>query len=298
MKLDEILLTHFPGHIYWQDKNNIFLGCNERQAKTAGLSSRHDLVGRTVGEFQTKENTDKILNINNKVMCTGIPQVIEEAGFRADKTEGLYVSCKMPLRDSLGNIIGLLGISFDITQRKKLAISLKKAFKEIKIAIQKNSLGTENLMAPCETLAYFHNEILDVVNEFSSSPSTKNKKFQDEQITLSPLQGPIIDLNLGAKIMDSNKKIAQHMITFMLKNSLPETKAFAVAYKAKNWQTLQELAHKLRGGALYCGTPRLQEACSRLENYLHSGQTIFIEPLYKQMLTELESVKNEHKSCA
>lgn len=120
----ENLISALPGHVYWQDLNNLFLGCNEQQAKTIGLCSRHDFVGRTVGEFQTKEDTDAILRFNNEVMKTGVSKIIEENAFRADGSRGVYLSHKVPLRNSQNNIIGLIGISFDITERKHLEAKL------------------------------------------------------------------------------------------------------------------------------------------------------------------------------
>lgn len=36
----ESILALMPGHVYWLDRNNIYLGCNDAQAKNAGLKSR------------------------------------------------------------------------------------------------------------------------------------------------------------------------------------------------------------------------------------------------------------------
>ena len=33
-------------HIYWLDSNNVYQGCNEQQAKAAGLTSRFDIIGK------------------------------------------------------------------------------------------------------------------------------------------------------------------------------------------------------------------------------------------------------------
>ena len=53
-KLDELeaannflnqIISILPGHVYWKDEKGILLGCNNAQAKAAGLKSRHDIVG-------------------------------------------------------------------------------------------------------------------------------------------------------------------------------------------------------------------------------------------------------------
>jgi two-component system aerobic respiration control sensor histidine kinase ArcB len=33
----ENIIALMPGHVYWMDKNNVFLGCNDLQAKAAKL---------------------------------------------------------------------------------------------------------------------------------------------------------------------------------------------------------------------------------------------------------------------
>eukprot|EP01038_Epipyxis_sp_PR26KG_P006838 gene6838-9361_t len=53
------IIARLPGHVYWMDKNNKFLGCNDLQAKNAGLSSRHEIVGRTKEFLNTKQDQNQ-----------------------------------------------------------------------------------------------------------------------------------------------------------------------------------------------------------------------------------------------
>lgn len=132
----ETIIENLPGHVYWLDRDNIFLGCNALQAKTIGLSSSKDIVGRTVPEFQTKENAEHILRINNKVMKTGVPQIAEEPYLRADGKTIIYLSEKIPLKDRNGEIIGLLGISFDISSIKEQEMGLVLARRQTQLVLQ------------------------------------------------------------------------------------------------------------------------------------------------------------------
>lgn len=126
----ETIMAILPGHVYWLDRNNVFLGCNDLQAKTIGLSSRHEIVGRTVPEFQAKENAEHILKVNNKVMATGNPEVVEEPYLRSDGKTAIYLSQKVPIKSKGGEVIGLLGISFDISTIKEKEVSLVAARKK------------------------------------------------------------------------------------------------------------------------------------------------------------------------
>jgi len=136
-KIDfETVVANLPGHVYWLDKNNVFLGCNEQQAKTIGLASRHDIVGRTITEFQTKENADRIVKINKRVMESGVPQIAEEPYLNASGETVVFLSHKVPLKNEEGEIIGLLGISFDVSNIKQREKSLVIAQKQVLDTLQ------------------------------------------------------------------------------------------------------------------------------------------------------------------
>lgn len=132
----ETVISLLPGHVYWLDRNNVFLGCNDLQARTIGLSSRHEIVGRTISEFQTKENAEHILKINNKIMETGKPQIAEEPYLRSDGKTVIFLSEKVPIKDEEGMVIGLLGISLDISHFKEKETELALVNKQTQLVLK------------------------------------------------------------------------------------------------------------------------------------------------------------------
>lgn len=116
----EQMIAHMPGHVYWLDKNNVYLGCNDLQAKHLGFSSRQEIVGKTNYDLAWKEQAADLNTLNTKVMETGKVHIAEEFAVLADGKQGTFLSQKVPLRDKEENIIGVLGISMDITERKKM----------------------------------------------------------------------------------------------------------------------------------------------------------------------------------
>jgi len=121
----EHIIASMPGHIYWMDKDGRILGCNDEQARNVGFSSRLDMIGKTIHDFQPKEKADKILANNNEIMSLGLSKVIEETGNLVDGNEKTFLSHKAPLRDEKNNIIGVLGISTDITAHKNNEFTLE-----------------------------------------------------------------------------------------------------------------------------------------------------------------------------
>ncbi|MBA3285404.1 MAG: PAS domain-containing protein [Nitrosopumilus sp.] len=128
----ENIIALLPGHIFWKDLNCRFLGCNDLQAKIAGLHSRQEIVGKSAYDVISKNQSEEdrlaqakaIDEIDREIMRTGNPLVIEEPLILEDGTERVFLSQKIPLRDKSKNIIGLLGIAIDITEQKKMESDL------------------------------------------------------------------------------------------------------------------------------------------------------------------------------
>jgi len=123
----ENIIAAMPGHVYWTNKEGIYLGCNDNDAKFLGLNSRQDVVGKTIYDLEAKEIADAIKSNDEKVMEKGVTKMFEEPGIPLHGQPTVYLTQKVPLHDHSGNVVGLLGISFDITDRKKMENDLKKS---------------------------------------------------------------------------------------------------------------------------------------------------------------------------
>jgi PAS domain S-box-containing protein len=109
------VIDKLPGHVYWLNRDNVYLGCNDLQAKKYGLKSRHEVIGKTNKQLYPQKDADIIEKNNTRVMETGEPFVGEE-----NSVEGVsYLTHKTPIYNAHGKITGLLGISMDITDRKR-----------------------------------------------------------------------------------------------------------------------------------------------------------------------------------
>jgi two-component system aerobic respiration control sensor histidine kinase ArcB len=127
LKMLEDIIAAMPGHIYWLNRDGYYLGCNDNQAKNLRLKHPTEIIGKKNSDLSQFIDPDKLDQANNAVMSTGQTITTEDTVNLRDGTEAIFLSNKVPLRDDQGNVVGLLGISIDITDRKKQEEDLKKA---------------------------------------------------------------------------------------------------------------------------------------------------------------------------
>lgn len=140
----ENILSLMPGHVYWLNKHNVYLGCNNEQASSAGLRSREDIVGKRNSELPWHAQAEALDKVNLEVLKTGIAQTEVET---ADTIDGqkIYLSQKVPLFNKKKEIIGLLGVSLDITELKNTQRELSVAKEQAEAALKAKTLFIANM---------------------------------------------------------------------------------------------------------------------------------------------------------
>lgn len=125
-----------PDSIYVKDAQGRYLLDNIAHMKTLGVSSMEDVVGKTTRDFFSKEIADKFQHDDDMVMKTGKSIVnFREPIFDDEGKKHWLSTTKVPLRNRSGEIIGLVGIGRDITERKNA---------EEKIALYNEQLRAKN----------------------------------------------------------------------------------------------------------------------------------------------------------
>ncbi len=117
-KILEALIALMPGHLYWKNEKSEFLGCNDSQAQAAGFS-KEEMIGKTDWEMPWAAEAPKLRQNDLEVMRTKRALTIEECAF-INGTDKTYLSHKVPLLDGEDKVIGVLGVSFDVTEQRRL----------------------------------------------------------------------------------------------------------------------------------------------------------------------------------
>ncbi|GHU16235.1 hypothetical protein FACS189472_00820 [Alphaproteobacteria bacterium] len=114
------ILKHVPGCVYWKDMDGVYLGCNQMEANMAGLKAPELIIGKTDYELLWKDIADDLRKTDRRIMQTKIPEEILEAPVLANNKKIIMLTKKSPLYDDSDNVIGIIGVSIDITDRKKV----------------------------------------------------------------------------------------------------------------------------------------------------------------------------------
>ena len=147
-----LVLDLIPGGVFWKDRNSVFLGCNQTIAQGAGLESPAQIVGKTDYDLGwKKEESDFYVAVDRRVMENDQAEYhIVEPQRQAGGQEIWLDTCKIPLHDEAGRVVGILGTFTDITERLRLERELKVHAAELERRVQARTAELEASRAALE----------------------------------------------------------------------------------------------------------------------------------------------------
>ena len=114
------VVEHFPGVVFWKDKNSVYLGCNRNFSDGAGLKDPAEIIGKTDFDLPwAKTEAESYRSFDREVMEEGKSRLnIIETQLQSDGRIAWFDTSKIPLFGPDGTVIGILGTSYDITRQK------------------------------------------------------------------------------------------------------------------------------------------------------------------------------------
>jgi diguanylate cyclase (GGDEF)-like protein/PAS domain S-box-containing protein len=116
----QTLIDWVPDYLWVKDTESRFVVVNKALAIDAGRSQASDVVGLNDFDFHSKDLAEQFRARELEILKSGQPMLDrEEAIIGASGSCKWFLSTKIPLRNEDGEIFGLVGISRDITERKR-----------------------------------------------------------------------------------------------------------------------------------------------------------------------------------
>ena len=123
----ETTFAAIPDLVWLKDPNGVYLSCNPPFERFFGAKEA-EIVGKTDHDFVNQQLADFFREYDQKAIAVGKPNINEEwLTFAESGYCGWFETIKTPLCDAEGNLMGVLGISRDITARKQIDAALKKS---------------------------------------------------------------------------------------------------------------------------------------------------------------------------
>ncbi len=120
------LFATLPSLVWLKNPQGVYLACNPAFERFFGASEA-EILGKTDYDFTDPATAEFFLANDRKAMAAGGPTMNEEhLKFASDDYEGIFETIKTPMFSSSGQLIGVLGISHDISERKALLNELER----------------------------------------------------------------------------------------------------------------------------------------------------------------------------
>ena len=149
------LIDNIPDQIYVKDTAYRKTIANVADVHNIGFQSEAEVLGKDDFELYPKELAEGFIADDRTVIQTGQP-VINREEFVIDKQGEKHWldTSKLPLRDEKGQIIGLVGVGRDITERKKAEIEREKLISQLQDALADVKLlsGLVPICASCKKI--------------------------------------------------------------------------------------------------------------------------------------------------
>jgi len=139
----DALIKTLPENFYIINKKGVVVACNDSQAQWCGFQKAEELIGKTAYDV-TAPSADELAKNNQKVFESGESLLVEERMLKGIEPRVVLLH-KAPMKGRSGEIIGLVGISIDITQRKTLEEDLKASKEKAEAANEAKSEFLRNM---------------------------------------------------------------------------------------------------------------------------------------------------------
>ena len=115
----QIFMDNIPDTVYFKDQESRFVRINKTQAQFLNVNDPQAAIGKTDFDFQPTELAQKFIEEERQIIATNQP-IINRVEFNptADGMPHWLSVTKLPVNDSSGRVVGIIGISRDITDQK------------------------------------------------------------------------------------------------------------------------------------------------------------------------------------
>ncbi len=268
-----LILDSIPQQVFWKDTNLVFKGCNKNWAKYAQIEQASNIIGKTDFDlFPNQEVAQFYRNQDRRVMQSKQPEMNVIAPKQKLGEDGRTIwldISRIPMLDEQENVIGILGVLEDITERKEIdeklrltQFSIDKSRDYVLLTDTKGRLIYAN-EAAANILGYSQDQLLKMkVDDIDLNASETawsiawDELKQQRSVTFESRHqtqtGEIIDVEITLNYLEYNQKEYSCAIVRDIRDrkqaemALQEAKEAAEAANQAKSEFLARMSHELR----------------------------------------------------
>lgn len=148
----QTIIENAPVRIFWKSRDQVFLGCNSAFAKDAGFTNSSNIIGKSDFEMPWREHAKLYGADDSHVMDSGKPKLNYEEPITTSAGNMTWLrTSKVPLRNSEGEVFGILGIYDDITEQKRLRDELLQQRATLEAQVEERTWQLDQARAAAES---------------------------------------------------------------------------------------------------------------------------------------------------
>ena len=156
------LIDNLPDCIFTKDTESRFVISNIVHVRIIGATTEDEVVGKTDFDFFPEKLATQYYDDEQEIIRSGQPLLSREEPVIDQTTDSRkwFLTTKVPLRNTQGKIIGIIGISRDITKQKMMENKLKKYQNELEEKVKER---TKELAVEYSLMQTFMDNIPDFI---------------------------------------------------------------------------------------------------------------------------------------
>jgi len=132
------LVESIPDLVWVKDSRGVFLSCNPAFERVYGAPAS-EIIGKTDYDFCDQDIADSFRKYDELAIAANGPSMNSEWVTLADDgTPIMFDTIKTPMRDAHGNLLGVLGIARDVTERHQAEAIQKRLNRALKLISECN----------------------------------------------------------------------------------------------------------------------------------------------------------------
>jgi PAS domain S-box-containing protein len=209
----EIIIDSIPGLVFYKDTNNRYLRVNKYISEMYKMSKKQ-MEGTSLNDLHSKDEAEAYWKDDMQVIQSRLPKLNIDEPWNTGAGQRWVSTSKIPYINEKGEVIGVIGISIDVTERKLAEEELKRYRDQLENMVEQRTTELSNvLMEVKETVSILvssSNQILAATTQVASGTAETATAITETTATVEEVQQAAkLSAEKAKNVVDSAHRVVQ-----------------------------------------------------------------------------------------